>query len=172
MKHYNLFFLFIILSVFFSLTSCTNNNNDTATNNLALKEQNMYTVCINGKTVNDLYAFVSTENVKLPFLETIHALGMKVETESDNFARIICGNDIFMLHYSTDIVLVKQGDEEDNLMIPPPGNSSYYCMYEYNDVILDYETLSGTLYLMGVSAHISIDHTNNMVNINYAETNK
>ena len=171
MKRYYLFLIITVLLLFFTLTNCTNNN-DTATNNLDLKEQDMYTVCINGKIVNNLYAFVDTANVKLPFLETIQALGMKVEIESDNFARIICDNDIFMLHYSTDIVLVKQGDEEDNLMIPPPGNSSYYCMYEYNDVILDYETLSGTLYLMGVSAHISIDHTNNMVNINYAETNK
>ena len=158
--------MIIVLLVFFTLTSCTNNNNnDTATNISGLKEQDMYTVCINGKVVNSLYAFVDTANVKLPFLETIQALGMRVETESDNFARIIYGNDIFMLHYSTDIVLAKQGDEEDNLMIPPPGASSYYCRYEYNDVILDYETLSGTLYLMGVTAHISIDCSNNRVNI-------
>lgn len=164
MKRYYLFLIITVLLLFFTLTNCTNNN-DTATNNLDLKEQDMYTVCINGKIVNNLYAFVDTANVKLPFLETIQALGMKVEIESDNFARIIYRNDIFMLHYSTNIVLAKQGDEEDNLMIPPPGASSYYCRYEYNDVILDYETLSGALYLMGVSNHISIDYANNTVNI-------
>lgn len=168
MKQRNLFVIIIVLLLSFTLTNCANNNH----NNSNQKEHEMYManspVYIDGKIANNLSAFIDSTNAKLPFITTVKALGMEVEMISDEIVHIIYNSDTFILNFSPDIpdiILVKQGNEDDNLMIPPPGTSSYYCNYESADVILDDETLSGVLYLMGISVHVSVDNTNNQVNI-------
>lgn len=179
MKLCNLFVIIIVLLISLTFISCASNNDQnsspteqlTHTSNSSVnkeeKEMSMKNglVYIEGEKADNLFAVFDSTNVKLPFIETAKELGMAVEIISEEIVHITYNSEVFVLRLSPDIILAKQGNEEENLMIPPPGTVSYYCKYESDDVVIDSETLSGVLYLMGFPVQIFIDNTNNQVNI-------
>ena len=114
-------------------------------------------VFLNGEVVEDLPAFVGSSAVRLPFMQIVQLLGMTVESKEDGLVYITNDDALYILQTSPEIVLVKQGDD-DNLMIPLPGTSSYYCQYEMDDVFVDDGTLSGALYFMDVTIYYAIDY--------------
>ena len=85
--------------------------------------------------------------------------------ENTNEAMYIKNNsDTYVLCHSPSVSLIKQGDT-DNLMIPTPGTSSYYCRYELGDVFLDIDTLDEVLYSMGVNIDVSVDYKSSIISI-------
>ena len=117
-------------------------------------------VSINGQVIEDLPAFIGSSDVKearLPFMRVAQLLGMSVEPKDDGLFYITNGEDIYILRGSSEVSLVKQG-EDSYFMIPPPGSSSYYCQYEMDDVFLDSGTLAGVFSLMDVTIHMSFDY--------------
>ena len=90
-------------------------------------------------------------------MQIVQLLGMTVESKEDGLVYITNDDALYILQTSPEIVLVKQGDD-DNLMIPLPGTSSYYCQYEMDDVFVDDGTLSGALYFMDVTIYYAIDY--------------
>ena len=114
-------------------------------------------VFLNGEVVEDLPAFVGSSDVRLPFMQIVQLLGMTVESKEDGLVYITNDDVLYILQTSPEIVLVKQGDD-NNLMLPPPGTSSYYCQYEMDDVFVDYGTLWSALYFMDVAIHYATDY--------------
>ncbi len=129
------------------------------------QEYNMthWTVYVNGEVINGLPVFISSTNIRLPFVQTVEVLGINVEKQSESIY-VRNNSDTYVLCFSPGISFVQQGDT-DNLMIAPPGTSSYYCKYELGDVFLDSDTLDGVLYRMGVDIDISVDHTSSTIAI-------
>lgn len=154
----------IMLSLLFLITcfGCTKNtdkqNDDT-------KEVNMkrWGVYVNGAVIDGLPISISSKNVRLPFVQTVDALGMIVEKQSEAIY-IKTDGDTYVLRHSPTVSFVRQGDT-DNLMIATPGTSSYYCRYELGDVFLDSDTLDEVLYRMGVDIDISVDYESSTISI-------
>lgn len=120
-----------------------------------------WAVFVNGEVIDGFPAFKSSKNVRLPFVQTVEALGLTVEKQSE-VIYVKNDNDTYVLRYSPDVSFVRQGDM-DNLMIPAPGTSSYYCRYESGDVFLDSDTLDEVLYRMGVDIDISVNDTSSTI---------
>lgn len=150
MKYRYIICVILALSTLLMFSGCTKNEEEC--NNMT-----HWSVYVNGKVLEGLPAFVSSTNVRLPFLHTVEALGMLAERQTDS-VYVINNEEIYILYYSPDISFVRRGDT-DNLMVAPPGSSSYYCQYELGDVFLDSGTLEGVLYRMGVNIDISVDDT-------------
>ena len=146
----------IFLSLMIVLSGCGIANDDT---NKKDQEYKLVrgAVSLNGEVVESLPAFVGSSDVRLPFMQIVQLLGMTVESKEDGLVYITNCDDPYVLTLSPEIVLVKQGDDS-NLMLPPPGSSSYYCQYEMDDVFVDDATLSSALFFMGVTIHYAIDY--------------
>lgn len=157
--------MIIILSISFMFSECTNSRKCTNNNTRNEGTYNMTraSVYINGQ-ITDISAVVNSKEIILPFINAVEFLGMTVEKENDEIVYINHNNDIYILQYCPDVIFTKDGEEE-NLMVSPPGSSFYYCRYELGDVLLDSETLAGTLSLMGVVVHINMDYDNLIISI-------
>lgn len=160
MKHLRIIGMIVVLSMLFALVGCVENNKQN-------KESKEYTmvygaVSVNGTVVAEMPAFVGSSDVgdaRLPFMQIAQSLGMTVESKGDGLFQITNGDDLYILHCSSEITLVKQGDDSfGNLLLPPPGSSSYYCRYEMDDVFIDSDTLASAFFLMGVTIHMSFDY--------------
>lgn len=162
MKYYYTIGLIVVLLILLVFAGCAKNNENRNQNEKEIEHTLIRgAVFINGEMIEDLPVFVGAsdfKDVRLPFMQIVQSLGMTVERKDDGLVHITNGDDLFVLHCASDIVLVKQGWNFSNLLSQPPGSSSYYCQYEMNDVFLNSETLAGALYLMGLTIHMSFDY--------------
>lgn len=167
MKHHYTIWIIPVLLTSLIFTGCSDNRRNTEMISTEKKGNDTMlqgVIHINGETIEGYDVFESPTSVRLPFLKIVQALGMVVEEKEKGCIWVTNDNIIYVLDCSKNISFASQGTE-DNLMIPVPGSSSYYCAYELNDVILDFETLDAVLYQMGVDIDISIDYKNYSVNI-------
>lgn len=142
-----------------------NNQDDAYKSTENTEEINMtyWVVYVNASNMRELPIPISSRNVRLPFVQIVDALGMIIENTNE-YIYIKNNSDTYALCHSPSVSLIKQGDT-DNLMIPPPGTSSYYCRYELGDVFLDIDTLDEVLYRMGIDIDISVDYTSSTIAI-------
>ena len=160
MKHCRIIEMIVVLSMLFAFGGCVENTKKNETG----KEYTLVqgAVSVNGEVAPEVPAFIGSSNledVRLPFMQIARSLGMTVEPKADGLFHIMNGDDVYILNSSSEITLVKQGDASaDNLLLPPPGSSSYYCRYEMDDVFVDSDTLSGAFYRMGITIHMSFDY--------------
>lgn len=157
--------LALLLIICSGCSKNTNNQDDAYKSTENTEEINMtyWVVYVNGSNMGELPISISSRNVRLPFVQIVDALGMIIE--NTNEAIYIKNNsDTYVLCHSPSVSLIKQGDT-DNLMLPPPGTSSYYCRYELGDVFLDTDTLDEVLYRMGVNIDVSVDYKSSTISI-------
>ena len=122
-------------------------------------------VYINGEENEAILAQMHSSSIRLPLLKIVQSLGMGVDQKEDGVYHITKDSNVYILYCDEDILLVKQGGDDWNLLDPPPGVSSFYCQYELGDVYLDDETLASALFLMEVTIHILADYEMHRINI-------
>lgn len=160
MKRYYIMELTLILVSLFIFGGCTHDNTIRKDQNEGMVNGTVY---LNEHIITDFTAFISSTDARLPFVETVKLLGMVVEIKKDGNVQIVSNNDIYILQCFPDVSLVKQGNYDENLMLPPPGSTSYYCQYELGDVFLDDCTMASTLSLMGITAYIDVDYVTSKI---------
>lgn len=100
----------------------------------------------------------------LPFIKILENMGFNVEWINENNAKIVYGNEEYVLNMS-ESTLFKM-NEDINLIQASPGSYMTYSVLN-KEVVLDSETLINTLHNMGKDINFKLDFDKSTVYMTY-----
>lgn len=162
----------LALAVCFLVSSCGKNDVTTESNSLTNYEdmQNMNNhlkLTVNGKDISsDKFLSINHEKqyAEIPLIATLRALGCQVEWVNEKRVKIIYNDTIYILNPNKQ-TLKKRGDSFNIIAIAPGATHGIYCKTLDQEFIIDSDSVSYFLYLLG--AKIVIDYDCNTVIIDW-----
>lgn len=110
---------------------------------------------INGMVISDAAVEIHEDSARTSFVSVLEGMGYTINWMDDDTAMVICGTEIYFLDVA-EPVFQKEGTDV-NLILPPPGTTTFYCESVERDVILDDNTICGIFSLMGQRVFVEID---------------
>lgn len=133
-------------------------------------EQSMnsnFKLIVNGKNISsDKMLLINHEKkyAEIPLIATLNALECQVEWINEKKVKIINGDAVYILNPSKK-TLNKKGDSFNIISVAPGATHGVYCKTLEQEFIIDSDTISYFLYLLG--AKLAIDYENNTVKIEW-----
>ena len=121
---------------------------------------------VNGEDIADKTAtiYIHKKYAVVPLTEVFKGLGYGVEWTNNNTAYIVVDENRYILELNGEASLKKDGDDS-NLIIPPPGSTTFYSQVIEGELFLDSDTVGSILLFMGKSVYIHIDYDNAVIYI-------
>lgn len=148
--------LFVIISVLIFIYYSSSRKNFSVTGKIN----------INGEDIAKKTAtiYIHKKYAVLPLTEVFKGLGYSVEWMNNNTAYIVVDENRYILELNGEASLKKDSDD-CNLIIPPPGSTTFYSQIIENELILDSDTIRSILFFMGKLIYINIDYDSAVVYI-------
>lgn len=116
-------------------------------------------VIIDNKYIDGFTAEIYPQKrARLSFFVIAQELGAVVEKKGDLHFWVTYDSNVYVLDFSNGISFMKQGEEDNKMMIPLPGGIPCYYKLQANDVIVDDVTLHGMLYFMEIPTYFSVEY--------------
>ena len=132
--------------------------------------QNRFTLIVNGETISsDKVLAVDPEKqyVEIPLLATLKALGCQVEWVHKNSVKITYNDTVYILNPSKK-TLKKKGDSSNVIAVMPGAAHEVYCEAAGEEVIIDSDSVSWFLYVLGFE--ISVNYPNATITVRQKPT--
>ncbi len=119
------------------------------------------TLYVNGNEITSENVTIYRNYADLPLTEVMIALGMDVKWVDDSTAEITCNDQEYTLDL-TEVTLMKYG-YDTNIIIPPPGSTTFHYIVLGKEVVLDDNTVHSIMYAMKNNISINIDREKSIV---------
>jgi hypothetical protein len=119
--------------------------------------------------VNDSTVIYSNKKhlyAQLPLLVVLKETGFDIRSESTDIVLMTYKEKKYVLDFNLK-TLCEDG-KNYNLLDPPPGSTTYICIFEANDVLIDTCTLRSLFFLLDVPFYIDIDYDRQTITVTSA----
>lgn len=165
-------YISLVLAMCFFVSSCGKSNaaikDNFSTNYEDVQDMsNNFTLIINGKNISsdkDLSINHEKQYAEIPLIATLRALGCQVEWVNAKRVEIIYNDTVYILNPKKK-TLKKKGDSFNIIAIAPGATHGVYCETVDQEFIIDSDSISYFLYLLG--AQIAIDYDQDTVIIDW-----
>lgn len=139
------------------------NEDEARTKDETSREETSGTLVVNGKTIVCDYLTIHENNAELPLTQVLTGLGADVVWLDNENAEVYFDGTKYSISLAEKSFM--KSDSNMNYLDPPPGNDSYICIIANREIILDSNTLHGSLYLAGLKTKIEVDYQNQKVEV-------
>lgn len=158
--------ILLVLTVCFFVSSCGKSDSETSDNSSTsyedVQKQNMnsnFKLTVNGKDISsDRVLSINHEKqyAEIPLIATLRALDCQVEWVNEKKVKIICNDTVYILNPSKK-TLKEKGDSFNIIAVAPGATHGIYCETLEQEFIIDSDSVSYFLYLLGAKIVIDYD---------------